>query len=60
MVRESQVQGLHKMVLSLQVDILKYLKEHQKSVILVKILILMLLVIQWYKKVFSVQFNQSA
>ena len=38
---------------------LKCLKEQQKSVILVKT-ILLVLVVQWYRIVFSIQFNQSA
>ena len=58
----SQIQDLHKMIVNLQLGNQrksKCLKEQQKSMILPKA-ILMFLVIQRYRIVFSKQFNQSA
>ena len=63
MVTQSQMQGLHKMIIDLHVDVQrkwKYLKEHQKSFIVVRAVMLMLLVLKRYKIFSSMQYNLSA
>ena len=62
MVTYSQIKGLQKMIVNLQLVAqrkLKYFKEQQKSLILVKTM-LMLLLVQRYDFFFSIQVNQSA
>ena len=60
MLTKSQIQGLHKVIVNLQLGAqrkLKCLKEQQKIVIMKTVLMLLVPMVQ---NCFSIQFNQSA